>query len=457
MVNNDNKPHFKVNYKGKAHEFSAEEISAMVLKKLKEAASSYLGEEIKKAVITVPAYFDDTQKTATKDAGTIAGLDVVRIINEPTSAAIAYGIERSDKESNIIIFDLGGGTFDVSLLTLDEGIFEVEATGGDTHLGGEDFDENVLKFMMKQFKKKHNLDISKDMRALSKLRRECEKAKRALSSTKQIKIEIESLMNGVDFSEMLTRYDAYFYFDDVLIDPCKLFSARFEDLNAKLFRKTLKPLEQVLKDSGLKKNDIDEIVLVGGSTRIPKIQQLVKDFFNGKELNRGINPDEAVAYGASIQGAMLGDHWGSKGPLIIDAAGLSLGIETVGGIMTKVIERGTNYPVEKSKVFSTHQDNQENVEIKIFQGERAETKNNRLLGKFMLNDIPPKSRGVPQIEVKFQIDANGLLQVEAYEKSVGDGSRKSITIKRDDHNLSEGILKRLWMSLDDLGLRMRSC
>jgi len=425
VINKNNKPHFRVFYKEETHFFSAEEISAMVLKKLKQTAESYLGGDVKKAVITVPAYFDDAQKQATKDAGTIAGLDVVRIINEPTSAAIAYGIDKNrNSETKIIVFDLGGGTFDVSLLTLDDGIFEVEATGGDTHLGGEDFDENVLKYMIKQFKKKTNIDISKNDRALSKLRKECEKAKRALSSTKQIKIEIENLINGQDFSEMLTR-------------------ARFEDLNARLFRKTLKPLEQILKDSGLKKNEIDEVVLVGGSTRIPKIQQMVKDFFNGKELNRGVNPDEAVGIGASIQAAIIGDHWDGKDILVIDAAGLSFGIETVGGIMTKIIPRNTPFPVSKSQIFSTHQDNQDSVLIKIFQGERAETKNNRFLGEFMLSGIPPKPRGIPQIEVRFEMDANGILQVEAYEKSIGDGHKQSLTITRDSHNLSEDEINRI--------------
>eukprot|EP01083_Nonionella_stella_P006956 20117_1 len=425
VVNKNNKPHFKVHYKGSTHEFSAEEISAMVLKKLKQSAESYLGETIERAVITVPAYFDDTQKQATKDAGTIAGLEVVRIINEPTSAAIAYGIDKKStgKESNVIIFDLGGGTFDVSLLTLDGAIFEVQATGGNTHLGGEDFDDNVVQYMMKQFKRKHGIDLSKNDAAIGKLRKECEKAKRALSSMKQTKVEIENIANGIDLSEMLSR-------------------ARFEDLNSKLFRKTLQPLKQILRDSGINKSEIDEIVLVGGSTRIPKIQAMVKQFFNGKELNRGINPDEAVAFGASIQAAMIGDHWCSgdhecNDILVIDAAGLSLGIETVGELMTKIIDRGTNFPVSRSKIFSTHQDNQDSVLIKVFQGERAQTKHNRRLGEFMLRDIPPQPRGVPQIEVKFEIDENGLLQVEAYEMSMGSANKKSISIKREDHNLRQ--------------------
>jgi len=416
VVNKNNKPHFQVEFKGTTQLFSAEQISALVLQKLKQRAEAFLGEPIEKAVITVPAYFDDTQKQSTKDAGTIAGLDVVRIINEPTSAAIAYGIDRrSSDERHIIIYDLGGGTFDVSLLATEEGVFEVVATGGDSHLGGEDFDENVVRFMMRRFQKKHGLDISSDDRALSKLRRECEKAKRALSSTTQTKIEIENLMDGVDFSEMLTR-------------------ARFEALNEQLFRETLKPLQQILTDGKLRKSDVDEVILVGGSTRIPKIQQMVQSFFDGKSLNRGVNPDEAVAEGASIQAAIMGDHYGAKGDdmIVMDATPLSLGIETVGGIMTKVIPRGTNYPISKAQVFSTHSDNQDSVLIRIFQGERAETDKNTFLGKFMLSGIPPQPRGVPQIEVRFEIDANGLLQVEAHDKA--GGNREALTITREDHH-----------------------
>ncbi|WVQ99606.1 heat shock protein sks2 [Kwoniella sp. CBS 9459] len=418
VIDKDGSPFVEVDYLNEKKTFSPQEISAMVLTKMKEIAEAKLGKTVKKAVVTVPAYFNDSQRLATKDAGTIAGLEVLRIINEPTAAAIAYGLdEKTKEERNVLIFDLGGGTFDVSLLTIQGKVFSVKATAGDTHLGGEDFDNTLLEHFKAEFKRKSKHDISDDARAIRRLRSACERAKRTLSSVTQTTVEVDSLYQGTDFSSNITR-------------------ARFEEINAVAFKSTIDPVEKVLKDSKIPAAKVDDIVLVGGSTRIPKIQSLVSEFFGGRQLNKSINPDEAVAYGAAVQAAVLTGQTSDKTAdlLLLDVAPLSLGVAMQGDVFGVVLPRNTPIPSNKSRVFTTVEDNQTTVMFPVYEGERTQCKDNRLLGEFELSGIPPMPRGQAELVCTFEVDANGLLKVSAQDRA--SGRKAQITIQNSVGRLS---------------------